>query len=134
MDDAAVIEAYNAGEDADSIAFRAGISAYYVLKTVREAGHPIRKPGTAKRKTLKLTDAEIARRYAAGEAGTALAAEAGCASRTLYKIVREQGGIVRPPCSHNRGSLKRMSTERRTFGGQLRQEQRRRQKDTPDDA
>jgi DNA-binding CsgD family transcriptional regulator len=96
LTDAEIIQAYVQGEDADSIGIRAGCSGTTVRDLVRAAGEVVRGRGKRPRKPLKLTDAEILRLYRSGQSGQAVADAAGTTTNTVYKIVRDQGGTIRP--------------------------------------
>jgi hypothetical protein len=92
------------GTDAESIAFQAGCSGSTVLSIVRAAGHQTRKPGRGAPRKRLIDDAEIIRRYRAGQTGPLLADAAGCTPGTIYRLLRQYGIDVRPSAT---GSARR---------------------------
>lgn len=86
---------YASGLDADSIGYRAGCSGSTVLAIVRASGGTVRPPGSNPGKPLRLTAAEICKRYQAGESGPILAAAAGCVASTIYRVLRAHGVTMR---------------------------------------
>lgn len=107
LDDPEIIRLYVEEQlDGESIGIRAGCSGTTVLDIVRSAGHPIRPPGRGVPRPRLIPDAEIARRYRAGEDGPRLAQAAGCTPGTIYRLLRLQGVHVRPPPSSNGGRRK----------------------------
>jgi AraC-like DNA-binding protein len=91
--------------DSDTIGARAGCSSTTVLDLVRAAGGTVRKPGAPRqRAVLLIPDAEIIRRYRAGDSGPLIAYAAGCTPSTVYRILKDHGIAVRPP-PNRRGRL-----------------------------
>lgn len=90
-----IVELYASGLDADSIGYRAGCCGTTVLNIVRDAGGTVRPAGSNPAKPLKLTAAEICKRYLAGESGPILADAAGCTASTVYRLLRAHGVVMR---------------------------------------
>ena len=83
MTDAEIVAAYIIHQDADAVGLMAGVCADTVRKAVKAAGQPLaRGKGNTWAKPLLISDAEICRRYRAGEDGPELARAAGCSAAT----------------------------------------------------
>jgi DNA-binding CsgD family transcriptional regulator len=98
LSDAEIVRLYvEEGLDSDTIGARAACSGTTVLDKVRNAGHPVRKPG-GRRKTaiLKLSEEQICALYRAGESAPAIADRAACATSTIYLILRRHQIPRRP--------------------------------------
>lgn len=95
LSDAEIVRLYVAGEDSTTVAFKANCDSTTVLNLVRQAGETVRRSG-GRRTTnkLKLTEAEICRRYFAGESGPTLADAAGTSPSTIYGVLK-RGGVQR---------------------------------------
>lgn len=83
-----IIAAYLAGDDSDTVGWKAGIHAQTVRKILSAAGVPLRPPQRGRRSPLALDELEICRRYIAGESGVALAAALGTSEARIYGILR----------------------------------------------
>jgi hypothetical protein len=95
MTDEEICHMYAATGSAESVAMRAGCSTTTVISICRKAGLPIQKPGGPPgRKPLRLSDAEVIRRYLGGESGASIAAAAGCGYSRIYQIL-ERAGVER---------------------------------------
>lgn len=103
LTDVEIVALYAAGYDSDSIGYRASCSGTTVLKIVREAGLPIRGPGTRSEKRLHLTSDQIIARYLAGESALTVAQAAGCVPSTIYNVLRRAGHRPRPRIDKRRG-------------------------------
>lgn len=113
--DQQIFEMYVSGIDADSIGFRAGCCGTTVLQIVRSLGGTVRSPGAGRDKPLKLTAAEICKRYQAGESGPILAAASGCTASTIYRVLRAHGVTPRdtgPRTASQNAALARRRRER----------------------
>lgn len=98
MTDAEIVAAYITHRDADAVGTMAGVCADTVRKAVKAAGQPLaRCKGMTWAKPLKISDAEICRRYVAGEGGPELAFAAGCSAATIYYRLKRAGIERRPP-------------------------------------
>jgi hypothetical protein len=107
LSDDEIVRAYVSGETSDSIALRAECCGVTVLQIIRRAGVAVRKPGAPpNHKSRLISDAEIIRRYRAGEAGPILADAAGCTPGTIYRVLRNHGVEVRPSPSRTGGRPK----------------------------
>jgi hypothetical protein len=107
LPDEQIVRLYVSGETADRIALRAGCCGVTVLQIIRRAGVPVRKPGAPPtHKPRAISDAEIIRRYRAGDPGPRLADAAGCTPGTVYRVLRQHGVEVRPPPNPNVGRRK----------------------------
>lgn len=95
LPDDQIVRLYLDGLDSDSVGYRAGCSAKVVLELVRAAGGTVRHPGAGSGRTLRLTPAEMVKRYEAGESGTMIAQAAGCVASTVYGVLRRQGVTLR---------------------------------------
>lgn len=93
--DSEICRLYASGLDADSVAYRAGCCGTTVLAIVRAAGGAVRPAGNNPGKPLKLTAAEICKRYLAGESGPIIADAAGCVPSTIYRVLRAHGVKMR---------------------------------------
>lgn len=102
MTDAEILAAYTEQKDADLVANAAGCCADTVRRIVKAAGLPLAGcAGKQWARPLKLSDAEIIRRYRAGEGGPELAVAAGCSAATIYYRLR-RAGIERRPAPKGR--------------------------------
>jgi DNA-binding CsgD family transcriptional regulator len=100
--------------DSSTIGIRAECTSTTVLEIVRALGGVVRGPGgRGDRGPLKLTDAEIIRRYNDGASGKALAKQAGCSYSTLYGLLHRHGVRTRTPAEN--GAATR-STDRAQIG------------------
>lgn len=100
--DAEIAALYQELRDSEKVAFQTNISPANVLIIVRKLGlgHLIPRRGHGSkgaRKPLAITDAEIGRRYRAGENGPELAEAAGCSTKTIYELLDSQGIQRRSP-------------------------------------
>jgi hypothetical protein len=78
--------------DSDTIGYRAGCCGSTVLEIARKLGGVVRGRGErGKRRTLKLTDAEIIQRYRDGASGVTLAEQADCNPDAIYRVLRRHG-------------------------------------------
>jgi len=92
MTDAEIVAAYTVQRDADAVAGRAGCCADTVRRLVKAAGQPLaRCTGKRWARPLRISDAEICRRYQEGEDGPALARAAGCTPATIYYRLKRAG-------------------------------------------
>lgn len=89
MSDQDIVALYLDGIDSETVGARAHCSATVVLDLVRQAGHPVRKPGGTPRRDLhKITDAEICRRYQEGQNGPQIADAAECSTSSVYNVLK----------------------------------------------
>jgi len=87
--------------DSSTIGIPAECTSKTVLEIVRALGGVVRGPGgRGDRGPLKLTDAEIIRRYNDGASGKALAKQAGCSYSTLYGLLHRHGVRTRTPAEN----------------------------------
>lgn len=91
LTDEQICQRYAAGQSSSDVALEANCTSTTVLDIARAAGIIIRARGGSERRTLAITDQEIAQRYRDGESGTKLARVAGCHTPTLYQILEAQG-------------------------------------------
>lgn len=111
LDNQQIVDLYLSGETAESIAQRAQCCGATVLQIVRQAGHPVRKPGKAPTKPLLISDSDLVRRYRAGEPGTLIAIAAGCTPSTVYRALRNLGVEIRPAPSVSNARMKARGRE-----------------------
>jgi hypothetical protein len=103
ISDAEIIRMYvDEDMDSESIGFHAHCSGTTVIAIVRAAGHPIRKAGRGVARKRGIDDDEIIKRYRAGQDGVRIANAAGCTPNTIYRVLRANGVVVRPPPSGKR--------------------------------
>jgi hypothetical protein len=107
MSDEEVIAAYLAGDDCDTVGFKANIHAQTVRGILRAAGVELRPPMRGRRSPLVIDEEAVCRRYRAGESGTLLAQVFGTGTSRIYQI------------------LQRHNVPRRDFMGLLKSRQRR---------
>jgi hypothetical protein len=92
LPDEDICRLYRTLRSTDAVAARAGCSSFTVLKVLRRCGEPVGpavgKGRRGRRKALLLTDAEISRRYAAGESLTALAKAADACPDTIRRVLK----------------------------------------------
>jgi hypothetical protein len=88
MDDEEIIAAYLAGDDPDTVGFKAGVHAQTVLKILRASGVALRPPNRIRRDTKVVDELEVCRRYKAGESGVILAYAFGVGVARVYRILR----------------------------------------------
>jgi hypothetical protein len=115
-----IVEMYASGIDADSIGYRAGCCGTTVLTIVRASGGTVRPPGSNPGKPLRIDEATICKLYRAGESGPIIAAAAGCAPSTVYRILRSHGVTMRdtgPRTASQNATLARRRRERRDANG-----------------
>lgn len=111
-----IVELYASGLDADTVGYRAGCCGTTVLAVVRASGGTVRPPGSNPGKPLKLSAAEICKRYQAGESGPIIADATGCVPSTIYRVLRENGVKMRdtgPRTASQNATLARRRRERR---------------------
>jgi hypothetical protein len=102
MTDAEIVAAYIIQMDADAVAHAAGVCADTVRRAVKAAGQPLAHcRGKQWARPLRISDAEICRRYLAGEDGPAIALAAGTTPNTIYYRL-ERAGIARRPAPTGR--------------------------------
>jgi DNA-binding CsgD family transcriptional regulator len=94
LSDEEIIRLYLSGIDSDTISYRANCSGTTVISLVRAAGHEIRKKG-GRRHSLPTSDADIAKRYTAGETGPQIARDIGCTPSSVYHVLRRLGVPIR---------------------------------------
>ena len=98
LDDAAIVEMYMSGVDAESVGYRAGCSAGTVYKLVRAAGHTPRRRGGVKNTQLgRLPPDELVRLYESGLSMERIAERAGCSLHMVRKSLLASGTRIRPP-------------------------------------
>lgn len=107
MTDEEVIAAYLAGDDPDTVGFKANIHAQTVRKILTTAGVELRPPTRGRRAVRVIDEEAVCRRYRAGESGTLLAVAFGTSTSRIYQI------------------LHRHNVPRRNFMGLLNKRQRR---------
>lgn len=78
------------------VAIRANTSDTTVLRIVREQGGEVLHKRGRCHKTLRLSDAEICRRYLAGETAQTVSGAAGCGISSVYLMLRRNGIPRRP--------------------------------------
>lgn len=110
ISDAEILRLYvEEGLDSETIAMRAGCSAGAVLKAVRDQGGTVRRRSGLPADYRRLvSDEDVIRRYKAGESGQELAAEAGCATGTIYAILSKAGVERRPAYRSFRGIVRKL--------------------------
>lgn len=92
LPDEEIVALYAGGLDSDTIAARANCNATTVLDLVRRAGETVRRPGGRPRPdSHRLSDAEICERYRKGQNGPDIADAAGCATSSIYNILKRNG-------------------------------------------
>lgn len=94
LTDEQIIHLYLSGIDSDTIGYRANCSGTTVISIVRAAGHEIRKKG-GRRHSLPMSDADIAKRYTAGETGPEIARDIGCTASSIYHVLRRLNVEIR---------------------------------------
>lgn len=96
LPDAEIVRLYLSGLDSNTVGYQAQCAGTTVLDLVRAAGGTVRRPGTRPDLVLQLSEEDICARYAADESGPKIAAAAGCACGTIYKVLRKHGVLIRP--------------------------------------
>jgi hypothetical protein len=96
LTDSEIVRLYLSGLDSNTVGYQAQCSGTTVLELVRAAGGAVRRPGTRPDPPLLLSEDDICARYAADESGPKIAAAAGCAAGTVYKVLRKHGVLIRP--------------------------------------
>jgi hypothetical protein len=93
LSDREIVDLYKSGLSAMEVAQQAGTNWSKVLELVREAGETVRPKGSP-RPTLPegVTEADVCRRYRAGESGLQIAASLKIGRNFVYRIL-EQGGV-----------------------------------------
>jgi hypothetical protein len=93
LGDGEICRLYAELQDSDAVAARAGCSAPTVLAIVRAAGQPVRRPGgrPGRRAPLPVDDAEIIRRYLAGQYATEISKAAQCSQSAVYRVLKANG-------------------------------------------
>lgn len=90
LTDEQIIAAYQAGEDADAVAFRAHIHPATVRKILLDSGVALRPPQRGRRSVHerpRIPEEEICRRYLAGESGPQLAKASGISQSRIYGVL-----------------------------------------------
>lgn len=112
MSDEEVVAAYLAGDDADTVGFKANISYATVLKIVHAAGVPLRRARTGPRGTPpKISEEEICRRYRGGANAPELGLLAGVSPDRIYRILERGGVDRRAPQASTRNTRRRQRAE-----------------------
>lgn len=105
MTDEQIVAAYLESRDTFKVAWDAGLCSQTVLVIVRKAGHgdKIARPGQATAGRYRsvpkdIGEAEIIRRYLAGDSGPKIAQAIGCTAGTVYGVL-ERNNIERRDCA-----------------------------------
>jgi hypothetical protein len=113
--DTEVVRLYQAGESLHALGKQFGVDRYVIRRILRQAGIERRDMAAATRltRTVAYDDAEVVRRYLAGESARALGIAYGVHERAIYRTLREQGIRSRTITEANNLVLDLLSLEQR---------------------